>query len=202
MRDAKRWTLKKLCLPAILTSAAAAIAILGAATHITPTVVLQKQADVIRASLPADRYSLKTVEVGKEDVKRIEDVGGFKLKEPKVKFYVGRDAGGQVLGVVLFPQVNTPHGPLEVGLTLAPDGELTKVAVTKATVETKPWIQKAIETGFLSEFEGAPAADGSSRALARLQGAHLGRLPEWMGKIAVQAVDQGNVLYRTLYGAQ
>lgn len=173
----------------------------AAAMHITPTVVLQKQADVIRATLPADAYFVRTVKVGKRDMKKIEDAGGVKLKDPEVRFYVGKSSAGDVKGIVLFPQVNTQHGPLEVGLTLAPDGTLSRVIVTKATVETKPWIIEAEKTGFLGEYEGAPVGDRSPQALAKLKGAKPGKLPEWMGKIAVRAVDQGAVLYRTLYGA-
>lgn len=103
---------------------------------------------------------------------------------------------------MLFPQVNTQHGPLEVGLTLAPDGSLSRVVVTKATVETKPWILEAVKTGFLGEFEGARIGERSPQALAKLEGAKPGKLPEWMGKVAVRAVDQGAVLYNTLYGAE
>lgn len=200
MREDERSTWKRSGLPAALTAALVPV-VLGAASHITPTVVLQKQADMIRTTLPADQYFLQTVQVGKDDVRRIQDAGGFELKDPEVKFYVGRDTDGQVLGVVLFPQVNTRHGPLEVGMTVAPGGRVTKVVVTKATVETKPWIQKAMETGFLEEFEGAPAGDASPRALARLQSGQTGRMPEWMGEVAIQAVERGAVLYRTLYSA-
>lgn len=189
----------KLGVPAAVVAAITPL-VMGAATHITPTVVLEKQADVIRATLPADQYFVRTVKVGKEDMKRIEDAGGFKLKDPEVKFYVGKDGSGGVLGVVLFPQVNTQHGPLEVGLTLAPDGTLSRAIVTKATVETKPWIVRAMKTGFLDEYEGAPVGERSPQAIAKLEGGKPGSLPEWMGKIAVRAVDQGAVLYRTLYG--
>lgn len=175
--------------------------VMGAALHITPTVVLQKQADVIRATLPADAYFVRTVKVGKQDMKRIEEAGGVELKDPEVRFYVGKSSEGEVKGIVLFPQVNTQHGPLEVGLTLAPDGTLSRAIVTKATVETKPWIIEAMKTGFLDEFEGVPVGERSSQALAKLESANPGKLPEWMGKIAVRAVDQGAVLYRTLYGA-
>lgn len=185
----------------LVAAVALAPIVMGAAVHITPTVVIQKQADVIRATLPADAYFVRTVKVGKEDMKRIEQAGGVKLKDPEVKFYVGKSSAGEVQGVVLFPQVNTQHGPLEVGLTLAPDGTLSRAIVTKATVETKPWILEAVKTGFLDEFQGAPVGQRSAQALAKLEGAKPGKLPEFMGKIAVRAVDQGAVLYTTLYGA-
>ncbi|MGD8496215.1 MAG: hypothetical protein PVF05_08470 [Gemmatimonadales bacterium] len=196
--EAIRKTLK-LGVPLVVAAALAPI-VMGAAVHITPTVVIQKQADVIRATLPADAYFVRTVKVGKEDMKRIEEAGGVKLKDPEVKFYVGKSSAGEVQGVVLFPQVNTQHGPLEVGLTLAPDGTLSRAIVTKATVETKPWILEAVKTGFLDEFQGAPVGQRSSEALAKLEGAKPGKLPEYMGKIALRAVDQGAVLYTTLYG--
>ena len=42
--------------------------------------------------------------------------------DPDVQFFLGQDGDGRTIGVALFQQVDTPHGPIEVGLTFGPDG--------------------------------------------------------------------------------
>jgi hypothetical protein len=172
----------------------------GAADHITPTVVLRRQADVIRSTLPdATQFFLKTVDIGKKDLARIEAAADFKPEDPKVKFYYGQDGSGKVVGIVLFPQVNTQHGPFEVGLTLNPDGRVRGVAVTKATVETKPWVEKAVGTGFLDDMEGLAAGENPGHALEKLGSAAIGEMPTYAGRQLVEAVQRGLTLYQVLY---
>ncbi|HKK07784.1 MAG TPA: hypothetical protein VKA44_02755 [Gemmatimonadota bacterium] len=174
--------------------------VMGAADHITPTVVLVKQVQVIKGTLPgAASFFLKTVQIGREDLTRLQSTGGFRPQSPTVKFYYGQDASGDATGVVLFPQVNSQHGPVEVGLTLDPDGTVRKVTVTKATVETKPWVEAAVATGFLDDFRGLAAGRSPEKALERLRSADLGRMPAWAGRQIATAVEHGLALYRVLY---
>jgi hypothetical protein len=167
--------------------------------HITPTVVLKKQADMIKESVPAAQYFLKTVKIGKADFQRIHTEGAFEPDEDQVKFYYGQDAGGSVEGVVLFAQDNTQHGPLEVGLSFGPDGVVTHAVVTKATVETKPWVQAAIEAGLMKRFQGMHPGDDPDAALKGLSKEDLGEMPYYMAGVAAAAVKRGLVLYRVLY---
>jgi hypothetical protein len=184
-----------------LVGVAAALA-LSAATprHITPTVVLEKQADVIRTTVPgATGFFLKTVDIGRTDYERIRTEGGFEPEDDAFKFFYGKDASGKVAGVVLFPQVNTQHGPLEVGLSMTPDGAIRKAVVTKATVETKPWVMAATKAGLMKGFEGMRPGDDASGVPAALAGDDLGKMPVYMAKITAEAVARGLVLYRVLY---
>jgi hypothetical protein len=168
--------------------------------HITPTVVLEKQADMIRATVPgATRFFLKTVSVGKGDFDRIRTEGGFEPEEDQVKFYYGQDASGKTAGVVVFPQVNNQHGPLEVGLSLNPDGSIREAVVTKATVETKPWVLTAVKAGLMKRFRGMRPGDDPTRALDGLSKQELGEMPYYMAGVAAQAVKRGLVLYGVLY---
>jgi len=183
----------------------AAVATLGAAAplHITPTVVLAKHADVIRATVGgAVRYFERTVDIGRDDLGRIRRAGSFSPDAGDVSFYYGTDAAGTIKGVVLFPQVNCPHGPLEIGLTLGPDGAVTSVIVTKATVETKPWVQRAIKAGFLKQFEGLRRPEDADRALAGLARDELGAMPCYMAEQAALAVKRGLVLYQVLFAGE
>jgi hypothetical protein len=95
--------------------------------------------------------------------------------------------------------VNTMHGPLEVGLTLKPDGSIASVAVTQATVETKPWVQEAVGSGFLKRFEGMRYGDDLKRALP--SPGQVGQMTSWEAQVIAAAVRQGLVLHHLLFQA-
>jgi hypothetical protein len=185
---------------AALLLAMAGIAATSAPPHITPTVVITKQADAIRNGIPgATQFFVKTVTIGRDDFRALSE-GGFRPDEEAVKFYYGKDAGGQILGVVLFPQINTPqHGPVEVALALAPDGTVRSVVVTKATVETKPWVQAAVASGLLQRFVGMrPGADPRS-ALNAISKDAIGDMPYYMAGLIAQDVARGLAYHQALY---
>lgn len=185
---------------ALAAAAVAAVVLGGAAEHISPTVVLEKQADVIRSSLPdARQFFLKTVRIGRGDFARIEREADFEPEDAKVKFYYGEGASGTPVGVVLFPQVNTQHGPFEVGLTIGPDGTVQAAEPTKATVETRPWVEKAVGTGFLDDLQGMTAGQEPAVALRRLRSAGIGKMPTYAGEQLATAVERGLALYQVLY---
>jgi len=185
---------------ALAAAAVAAVVLGGAADHITPTVVIEKQADVIRSTLPdARQFFLKTVKIGRRDFARIERNADFEPEDPKVKFYYGQGASGDPVGVVLFPQVNTQHGPFEVGLSIGPDGTVQAVEPTKATVETRSWVEKAVGTGFLDDLHGLTPGEEPTEALQRLRSAGIGKMPTYAGVQLVTAVEHGLALYRVLY---
>lgn len=168
--------------------------------HPTPVVELVKQAVVIRKSLPeASKFFLRTVTVGRDDLARIQREIKYHPENPDVKFYYGKSLGGELAGVVLFPQENTIHGPVEIGLTLGADGTITSVIVTKATAESRPWVNRAISSGFLARFKGLAPGDSVARALAGLSADNIGAMPYFMAETIGAAVEQGLVLYRDLY---
>jgi len=178
---------------------ALAAAALGAATHPTPKVVLVKHADFIRQTLGgAKQYFVRTVSIGKQDLTAIRQASDFTPADPDVQFYLGHGEGGATVGVVLFQQVDTPHGPLEVGLTFGPTGGVAHAMVTTATVETKPWVQEAVASGLMDKFVGMRQGDDPRKALQSLSG-KLGGMPEYMAELITTAVGRGLVLYGTLY---
>jgi hypothetical protein len=177
-----------------------ALPLLPAAHHPTPTVVLIQQTDLIRRTLPeATQFFLKTVSIGKEDLARIRREIDFTPDDPDVKFYVGRRADGSPAGAVFFPQVNTVHGPLEVGLTMTPDGAIASAAVTTATVETKPWVEEVIATGLLDRFRGMRYGDSVETALRDPAVERTGSMPRFEARIIATAVHHGLVLYHDLF---
>jgi hypothetical protein len=114
-----------------------------------------------------------------------------------VQFFLGQNQGGKTVGVSLFQQVNTPHGPIEVGLTFGPDGAIASAVVTTATVETKPWVQEATGAGLMKRFVGLRQGDDTRKALTNGNG--LNGMPEYMAELIATAVGRGLVLYGTLY---
>jgi hypothetical protein len=176
-----------------------AAAALGSAAHPTPKVVLVKHADFIRQTLPGARqYFVRDVTIGKQDLAAIRQASDFTPADPDVQFFLGQKEGGAAVGVVLFQQVDTPHGPLEIGLTFGPDGAVAHAMVTTATVETKPWVQEAIAAGLMDKFVGMRQGDDPRKALQGLNG-KVGGMPEYMAGLITTAVGRGLVLYATLY---
>jgi hypothetical protein len=173
-------------------------AVMGATAHPTPKVVLMKHADFIRQTVPgAQQYFMRTVSIGREDLATIRKAGDYTPEEPDVQFFLGED-GGKTVGVALFQQVDTPHGPLEVGITFGPDGRIARAAVTTATVETKPWVLQAVGTGLMDGFTGMREGDDPRTALDRVRG-KVGGMPEYMAELIATAVGRGMVLYGTLF---
>jgi len=183
----------------MIAIALALAATLGATAHPTPKVVLVKHADFIRQTLPdAKRYLLRTVTIGKEDLAAIRKTSNFTPDDPDVQFFLGEGDDARTVGVVLFQQINTPHGPIEVGLTFGPRGAITTATVTTATVETKPWVQDAVGAGLMKRFVGMRQGDDASKALVGVDG-KLGGMPQYMAELIATAVGRGQVLYATLY---
>jgi hypothetical protein len=175
--------------------------LVGAARHPSPTVVLVNQTELIRSALGgASQFFARKVTIGKDDLAKIRREVDFSPEDPDLSFYLGKDGAGKLVGVTLFPQVNTMHGPVEVGLTLKPDGTVASVAVTKATVESKPWVQDALAAGLLQRFQGLRYGDDVKRAIAPLAG-KTGQMPYFEAQVIAAAVQQGLVLHHTLFHA-
>lgn len=171
---------------------------LAATAHPTPKVVLVKHADFIRQTLPnATQYFVRTVTIGKQDLATIRRSGHFTPEDPDVQFFLGQGDHDKPVGVALFQQVDTPHGPIEVGLAFGPDGAIASAVVTTATVETKPWVQQATRSGLMKRFVGMRQGDDPMKALGGVDG--LGGMPQYMAELIATAVGRGLVLYGTLY---
>jgi hypothetical protein len=177
-----------------------ALPLLIAGHHPTPTVVLVKQTDFIRNTLAgATQFFVRKVTIGKDDLAQIRKEVEFSPEDPDVSFYLGKGADGRVDGVVFFPQVNTMHGPIEVGLTLGADGSILSAVVTKATVETKPWVEQAIAAGLMQRFKGMRYGDDVNRALEGVSSDRVGAMPYWEAQVITTAVHHGLVLYHVLF---
>lgn len=171
-------------------------AAIAALLHITPTVALVKRADAVAHLLPgADAFVAREVHLSAADAHRLHEAVDWSPEDDIVTFYIGRrSGGGETVGALLFVRVDTPHGPLEVAVGFAADGTVRGVDVTKATVETKPWVLEAIDAGLATRYAGLKAGDTPAGAVA-VEG-RVGALPHYMG----EQVDKGVARALAAYG--
>ena len=176
-----------------LTLGAAAAVLL----HITPTVILVDRAEVVSRLLPgAERFTAREMHLSSADERRLHDAAGWTPPDDVLTFYLGKRAE-QVEGVLVFMRVDSPHGPLEVAVGFDKAGAIRGVDVTKATVETKPWIVEALRAGLTANYRGLKA-DASPAAAATVKG-KVGTMPEYMAELVDRGVAHAGAAYRLFY---
>ena len=116
--------------------------------HITPTVVLVKRPDAAKALLPGgETVVAREVRLNGADRRRLQATVHWVPEDGVLTFYAGKN-GDATTGTLLFVRVdNSEHGPVEVAVGFTTAGAILDVIVTKATVETKPWVLEAVRAG-------------------------------------------------------
>ncbi len=171
----------------------------GAYAQSTSSVVMAKWGDVIRKSLPtATNYFVKEVALGQDEVAKIKLQGSFSPQVSRMKFFYGKDTLGGFVGTVLFDEVKTIHGPVEVGIAFTPGGTVSNVVVTKATAETEPWVKAALSSGLVKNYIGM-SAKSMTNPLQNVSPASIGEKPYLMAQAITSAVTQGVVYYNVLF---
>ena len=167
-----------------MTKLIAGVAV-AALLHITPTVVLVKRPEAVKTLLPgAQTYFAREVHLSDADAHRLHEAVDWSPEDGVLTFYTGRQ-GDRVVGTLLFVRVDSPHGPVEVAVGFGTDGRIGSVVVTKATVETKPWLLGALRAGLTERYKGLKPGDAPGGAAA-LKG-RVGSLPQYMA----EQVDKG-----------
>lgn len=167
----------------------------AALLHITPTVVLVKRPDAVRSLLPgAEQFLADELHLSDADAHRLHEAVDWSPEDGVVVFYTGKQ-GDRVVGALLFVRVDTPHGPVEVAVGFEPGGSVAGVVVTKATVETRPWIVEALRAGLTEGYRGLKPGDTAAGAAALKE--KVASLPDYM---AAQ-VDKGVARALAAYGA-
>jgi hypothetical protein len=175
--------------------------ILGALTalllHVTPTVELVKRVDAVRQMFPAaDAWFEREVHLSDPDAHKLHQALDWSPDDGVLRFYTGKHAGAAV-GALVFVRVDTPHGPLEVAVGFNTDGTVASVVVTKATVETKPWVLTAVRAGLCEHYKGIrPGA--APKAAEQIRGV-AGELPTYMGAQIDKGVQRALVAYADFY---
>lgn len=171
-------------------------AVLGAVLlHVTPTVILVKRPEAVQTLLPgAETFVADELHLSDADAHRLHEVVDWSPEDGVLTFYTGK-AGAHVIGALLFVRVDTPHGPVEVAVGFDPAGTVSGVVVTKATVETRPWVLEAVRAGLTDHYRGLKAGAVPSGAAA---------LPDGVGSLAryiAGEVDKGVGRALAAYGA-
>ncbi len=166
----------------------------AAALHITPTVVLVKREDAVRRLLPeATSFTAREIHLSEADAHKLHEVEDWSPEDGVLTFYTGhRDA--KLVGTFIFVRVDSPHGPVEVMVVFRSDSAVRQVEVTKATVETKPWILEALKAGLLQAYVGVPL-DGTPAGADALKG-KVGALPDFMARQVDKGVARALAAYR------
>jgi len=167
-------------------------AVTAAVLHITPTVVLVDRPDAVAQLLPgADKYFAREVHLSDTDAHKLHEAVDWSPSDGVLTFYSGRH-GTTLVGLLQFVRVDTPHGPVEVTA-----GTVHGVIVTKATVETKPWVLEALRAGLCTHYQGL-SATGTPGGSAALRGA-VGDLPLYMAQQIDKGVARALAAYRLFY---
>ena len=173
-------------------------AVVAALLHITPTVVLVKRQDAVNRLLPgADQFAAREVHLSSTDSRRVHDAVGWEPPDGMITFYIGKHQE-QVTGALIFMRVDSQHGPLELAVGFDPRGTVRGVEVTKATVETKPWVLEALRAGLTDSYRGL-AHDQAPAGAAKVK-PQIGAMPGYMAELIDKGVMHGAAAYRLFYG--
>jgi hypothetical protein len=160
-------------------------AAIAALLHITPTVILVKRTDAVNQLLPgADQFFARELHLSSVDAHRLHQSLDWSPEDGVLTFYTGK-ADAKAVGTLLFVRVDTPHGPVEVAVSFTPQRVVRGVIVTKATVETKPWVLEALRAGLVDHYRGLTLTDAPAGAGAIKS--HVGELADYIA----QEVDKG-----------
>jgi len=147
-------------------------AVVAALLHITPTVVLVKRQDAVNHLLPgADQFAAREVHLSSTDSRRVHDAVGWKPPDGMITFYIGKHQE-QVTGALIFMASDSQHGHSSSPSVSIRAETVRGVEVTKATVETKPWVLEACGRGSPTRI-AARARSSASRA--EKVKSHIGR---------------------------
>lgn len=172
-------------------------AITVALLHITPTVVLVKRPDAVARLLPgAEQFAARELHLSSVDSRRLHDAAGWEPADGVLTFYIGKRQQ-QEAGALIFMRVDSPHGPLEVAVGFETNGTIRGVEVTKATVETKPWVTEALRAGLASQYRGL-AIDAAPRGAATVK-SKVGAMPAYMAELVDKGVMHAAAAYRLFY---
>lgn len=165
--------------------------------HITPTVILVKRPDAVVQLLPsADNFFARELHLSAADAHRLHVAVDWSPGDGVLTFYTGKRASADV-GVLTFVRVDTPHGPVEVAVSFGVDRAIHGVVVTKATVETKPWVVEALSAGLIDQYRGLKPGDAPVGGVAVK--ARVGELAEYMALEIDKGVARALVAYREFY---
>ena len=176
---------------ALTTMIVTAAGIAGA--HITPPVVLMSDRDALIALLAgAQRFFVRETRLSDDERREVERRTGWKPDEDFFRFFLGRDAGGQLVAASVFVSDYTVHGPVRVAVALDGRGNVKGVRVVEVTEETYSWVKPLIDKDFARPFLGHPAGHAAHH---EAQGQDV--MSHFYGQVIAGLVRRAGALYET-----
>jgi hypothetical protein len=163
--------------------------------HITPPVVLLSERDAILGMMgSASRFFVREVKLTAEERSVLQQQWRWQPEEELYRFYLGRDAAGQLVAAVTFLTEFTLHGPVRVAVGLAPDGKVKDAKVVELTEETFPWIQPLLDQHFTQDYIGRDS-QASFTLDERFDRVHLESMPHFYGQIVASLIQRAVILF-------
>jgi hypothetical protein len=163
--------------------------------HITPPVVLLSEQDAVRGMTGgASKFFVREVRLTAEERETIRQQWGWQPDDDLYRFYLGRDAAGQLVAAVIFLTEFTIHGPVRVAVGLNPDGTVKDAKVVEVTEETLPWVQGLLQQNFVQDYVGRDSR-GNFALSGRFAPAHLDSMPSFYGQIVASLMQRAAILF-------
>ena len=163
--------------------------------HITPPVVLFSERDAILGMMGnASRFFVREVKLTAEERSVLQQRWSWQPEEELYRFYLGRDAAGQLVAAVTFLTEFTLHGPVRVAVGLDPDGKVKDAKVMELTEETFPWIQPLLDQNFTQDYIGRDS-EANFTLGKRFARVHLESMPHFYGQIVASLIQRAVILF-------
>jgi hypothetical protein len=163
--------------------------------HITPPVVLFSERDAILGMMGnASRFFVREVKLTAEERSVLQQRWRWQPEEELYRFYLGRDAAGQLVAAVTFLTEMTLHGPVRVAVGLDPDGKVKDANVVELTEETFPWVQPLLDQRFTQDYIGRDS-QASFTLEDRFARVHLESMPHFYGQIVASLIQRAVILF-------
>lgn len=163
--------------------------------HITPPVVLLSERDAILGMMGnASRFFVREVKLTSEEQSVLQQRWRWQPEEELHRFYLGRDAAGQLVAAVTFLTEITLHGPVRVAVGMGSDGKVKDAKVVELTEETFPWIKPLLDQGFMQDYIGR---DNKSNFTLdeRFTRVNLESMPHFYGQIVASLIQRAVILF-------
>jgi len=163
--------------------------------HITPPVVLLSEQDAVRGMTGgATKFFVREVRLTAEERGTIRQQWGWQAEDELYRFYLGRDAAGQLVAAVIFLTEFTIHGPVRVAVGLHPDGTVKDAKVVELTEETLPWVKLLLDQNLTQAYVGRDSR-GNFALSGRFAVTQVDSMPHFYGQIVASLMQRAAILF-------
>jgi hypothetical protein len=142
----------------------------------------------------ATKFFVREVRLTPEERQDIDQRWSWHPEDTLYRFYLGRDAAGQLVAAVTFLTEYTLHGPVRVAVGLGPDGKVKNARVVELTEETFPWLKLLIDQNLTQDYIGRDS-QASFTLAERFTRAHLDSMPSFYGHIVASLIQRAVILF-------